>query len=235
MKDIGLKKVDGIVSRLVLAALTVAAALIVSAMAVVLIAACFRAEAAETNAPVVAETLLEDGTTNTWTQAELIAALGLINRRYRRDIETEKGRTAWHGKVTRREVVTNDVNIIMRTTYEDGFVYDEEGKPPQIVVPKVRTIPAYMTNDVPARLAAARIAAFNAVKTVTTNVTLTVGDVLRKPLYITRYNSWGDVTNVVTGGTIEREVTPTGMVTRIINSDGEIATQRFVPNAKGKE
>lgn len=232
MKDEGTKKVIRIVNHLVYAALTVAAALIVSAMAVVLIASCFRAEAAETNEPTVVETLLADGTTNSWTQADLVAALGLLNRRYHRDIETEKGRTAWHGKVVRREVITNDVNLIMRNTYEDGFVYDEEGKPPQPVTPKVRTIPSYMTNGVPARLATARVAAFKNVETVTTNITLTVGDILTKPRLVMQRNDYGVVTNILTDGTLEREVTPSGTVTRIVKSTGEVESQRFVPSTK---
>ena len=41
---------------------------------------------------VIAYTLREDGTTNTWTQAELQAALGLINRMYKREIGTDAGR-----------------------------------------------------------------------------------------------------------------------------------------------
>ena len=49
------------------------------------------------NDPVVATTLREDGTTNTWTQAELQAALGLINRMYKREIGTDAGRRRWHG------------------------------------------------------------------------------------------------------------------------------------------
>ncbi len=61
--------------------------------------------AAQAAAPVVAETLLADGTTNTWTQADLVDALGLLNRRYRRDIETEAGRRAWHGRETAQALV----------------------------------------------------------------------------------------------------------------------------------
>ena len=229
MKDGGTKKnIIRIVNWLVYAACTVATALVVSTMTVVLIASCFRAEA-KTNEPTVVETLLSDGTTNPWTQADLVAALGLLNRRYHRDIETEKGRIAWHGKVVRREVVTNDMNIIMRNTYEDGFTHDEEGRSPRPVTPKVRTIPAYMTNNVPARLAVARVAAFRNVETVTTNIIVTVGDTLTKPRRVMQYDDYGVATNVSTDGTIEREFTPSGVVTRIIESNGKVSVQKFVP------
>lgn len=231
MKDGGTKKIIRIVNRLVNAACTVAAALVVSTMTAVLVASCFRAEA-ETNEPTVVETLLSDGTTNLWTQADLVVALGLLNRRYHRDVETEKGRVAWHGKVVRREVVTNGTNIIMRNTYEDGFTHDEEGRSPRPVTPKVRTIPAYMTNNVPARLAAARVAAFKNVEIVTTNITMTVGDTLIRPHRVVQYDDYGVVTNVFADGTIEREFTPSGVVTRTIKSNGKVSAQKFVPGTK---
>ena len=46
---------------------------------------------------VVATTLRADGSTNTWTAAELQAALGLMNRMYKREVETDAGRRRWHG------------------------------------------------------------------------------------------------------------------------------------------
>ena len=49
-------------------------------------------------APIVAETLFEDGSTNTWTSADLQQALGLMNRKYHREQETDHGRAQWHGK-----------------------------------------------------------------------------------------------------------------------------------------
>ena len=86
--------------------------------------------AAQADAPVVAETLLADGTTNTWTQADLVDALGLLNRRYRRDIQTASGRRAWHGRETAQALVTNAAGrLVMRRTYADGFTYDDEARP----------------------------------------------------------------------------------------------------------
>lgn len=120
----------------------------------------------------------------------------------------------------------------MRNTYEDGFTHDEEGGSPRSVTPKVRTIPAYMTNNVPARLAAARVAAFRNVETVTTNIIVTVGDTLTKPHRAIQYDDYGVATNVLTDGTIEREFTPSGVVTRIIKSNGKVSAQKFVPGTK---
>ena len=47
---------------------------------------------------VVATTLLADGSTNTWTQTDLRDALGLMNRMYHRDMDTDAGRRKWHGE-----------------------------------------------------------------------------------------------------------------------------------------
>lgn len=66
-------------------------------------------------------TKLSDGTDNVWTQKDLVEALGLMNRKYRRDMETESGRIAWHGKVVSVEV---DADAGTRTvTHEDGYVH----------------------------------------------------------------------------------------------------------------
>ena len=81
------------------------------------------------NDPVVATTLREDGTTNTWTQAELRAALGLINRMYKREIGTDAGRRRWHGdRIGQYILPTGETNSVGREVfvrvdlYADGFV-----------------------------------------------------------------------------------------------------------------
>ena len=81
------------------------------------------------NDPVVATTLREDGTTNTWTQAELQAALGLINRMYKREIGTDAGRRRWHGdRIGQYILPTGETNATGRAVfvrvdlYADGFV-----------------------------------------------------------------------------------------------------------------
>ena len=79
--------------------------------------------------PVVAVTLREDGTTNTWTQSELQSALGLINRMYKREIGTDAGRRRWHGdRIGQYVLPTGETNAVGREVfvridlYQDGFV-----------------------------------------------------------------------------------------------------------------
>lgn len=79
--------------------------------------------------PVVAVTLREDGTTNTWTQSELQSALGLINRMYKREIGTDAGRRRWHGdRIGQYVLPAGETNAVGREVfvrvdlYADGFV-----------------------------------------------------------------------------------------------------------------
>ena len=79
--------------------------------------------------PIVATTIREDGTTNTWTQADLQAALGLINRMYKREVNTDAGRRRWHGERIGQYILpTGETNATGRTVfarvdlYADGFV-----------------------------------------------------------------------------------------------------------------
>ena len=73
---------------------------------------------------IVAETLFEDGTTNTWTQADLTDALGLMNRKYHRDIETESGRMKWHGKrMGQYLLAAENGKECLVMLYEDGFAW----------------------------------------------------------------------------------------------------------------
>ena len=79
--------------------------------------------------PIVATTLRDDGSTNTWTQAELQSARGLMNRMYWRDQETDAGRRKWHGERIGEYLlptgVTNShgqAQMIMVHLYQDGFV-----------------------------------------------------------------------------------------------------------------
>lgn len=79
--------------------------------------------------PIVAATLRADGSTNTWTQADLQSALGLMNRMYWRDQETEAGRRKWHGERIGQYVLpTGETNaagkaiLVNVMLYADGFV-----------------------------------------------------------------------------------------------------------------
>ena len=76
-----------------------------------------------TNFPdVVAATLRSDGSTNTWTQADLQDALGLLNRKYWRDMESQEGRRKWHGIPTHRYVTNGTERTVERIEiYPDGF------------------------------------------------------------------------------------------------------------------
>ena len=109
--------------------------------------------------PVIITTLLSDGTTNTWTQADLIAALQLLNRKYHRDVQSVDGRKAWHGKKVREIVDTNTLEKV--TIYEDGMQFTDPAKittPAQQVQEANQYLPPpVMTNGIPARLAAARL------------------------------------------------------------------------------
>ena len=110
---------------------------------------------AETSSVVT--TLLADGSTNSWTQADLVAALQLMNRKYHRDVETDAGRKAWHGKLVSTVVDTNA--LVKVTTYEDGTEFRDPFK----VITPVASAQAraaqisVSTNGLPARLAAARL------------------------------------------------------------------------------
>lgn len=90
----------------------------------ILVATAYADEPATNAAPIVAETLFEDGTTNTWTQTDLTDALGLMNRKYHRDIETESGRTKWHGKRMGQYLIDGeDGKQCLVQLYEDGFAW----------------------------------------------------------------------------------------------------------------
>jgi hypothetical protein len=123
---------------------------------------------------VVAKTLFSDGSTNAWTQADLIAALQLMNRKYHRDCEKPEGRKAWHGKLVGESVDTNTLTKVER--YEDGSIFTfparivkaaDSAKAQLAELPK-RTM---TTNGVPAALAAARQ---RIGETTTSNVTVRI-------------------------------------------------------------
>lgn len=127
-------------------------------------------EMLESNDPdkVVFTTQLEDGSTNTWTQADLVAALGLLNRKYHRDCESPNGRKAWHGRLV-KEIIDEDAET-KTEIHEDSttFVYRfKVVTPSQAVTDRNKKLVAN-TNGVPARLAAARVQRVQEIQT--TNV-----------------------------------------------------------------
>lgn len=87
----------------------------------------------------VAATLKSDGSTNLWTEADLVDALGLLNRRYWRDMGSDEGRKAWHGAVAASafHAVTNGQSVVpVRVdTYADGFVHSTTGTARRVLTP----------------------------------------------------------------------------------------------------
>ena len=108
---------------------------------------------------IVATTLFSDGTTNTWTQADLLQALQLINRKYHRDCERGEGRRAWHGAM-RETVTTNELGeLVKREIHEDGqtFTFTSRVVTASASVAAANSrLKATMSRGVPAALAAAR-------------------------------------------------------------------------------
>ena len=146
----------------------------------ILLAAALLAAAAARGAPALPDaihTLRLDGTTNTWTLADLTAALQLLNRKYHRDIATSSGRRAWHGKLLRQSVDTNA--LVKIDHHEDGSAFTSAWRhvtAAQAVSNANRRLRTTWTNGVPAALAAAR--ARRLAEKATTNivnVTVTAG------------------------------------------------------------
>ena len=111
----------------------------------------------EVKGDIVFQTLYSDGTTNTWTQADLVAALGLLNRKYHRDCETQSGRKAWHGRL-KTEIIDEDKST-KTEIYEDGTAFTKAFQvitPSQAVANANKNLLAN-TNGIPARLAQARL------------------------------------------------------------------------------
>ena len=95
-----------------------------------LYAFCMYANADE----VVAATLRADGSTNTWTQADIQDALGLVNRMYWRDMADDAGRRRWHGdRIGQYILPTGETNaagneVFCRVDlYADGFCATNRG------------------------------------------------------------------------------------------------------------
>lgn len=98
---------------------------------IVFLAALAAVSAASAQTNVVLSTLYSDGTTNTWSEADLKDALGLMNRKYHRDMKTESGRRAWHGEKLNQYLLTNETTklIYIVTLYADGHTHTALSKP----------------------------------------------------------------------------------------------------------
>lgn len=92
---------------------------------------------------VVAATLRADGSTNTWTQTDLMDALGLLNRKYWRDMESQEGRRKWHGTPRHRYVTNATERTVQRIEiYPDGFTNVVRGTKRKLRTPEEEA--AYM-------------------------------------------------------------------------------------------
>ena len=124
-------------------------------LAAVIIGVIIARAAEPVSSGVVFVTQYSDGTTNMWTQADLVDALGLLNRKYHRDCENAQGRKAWHGKLKREIVNTNE--LTKTEIYEDGTIFTYKYK----IITPVQAVKNHnkhlSTNNVPERVKAARI------------------------------------------------------------------------------
>lgn len=156
------------------------------ALAIIAALAIFAAYADDTPATtnVVLQTQFEDGSTNTWTQADLVDALGLMNRKYHRDMQTEQGRREWHGNKLGQYLVTNAVGRIQIVRlYADGFSHTSDAvvRPAAIADPEAaakakkkaeETLAAWEAAHLPPEIAALRAAQRAAAQTNTVTVTI---------------------------------------------------------------
>lgn len=88
---------------------------------------------------VVLVTRLADGSTNAWTQVDLVDALGMVNRKYHRDMATDQGRRSWHGAIVPEKctIVTNaDGRKFRRDVYADGYFHDTPFTPRPVARPR---------------------------------------------------------------------------------------------------
>lgn len=92
---------------------------------------------ARAESDIVTTTLNEDGSTNTWSQADLQAALQLLNRKYHRDMGSKEGRRKWHGMPSHSIATNAETRIIESVeTYPDGFVFRDPGERRKLHTPE---------------------------------------------------------------------------------------------------
>ncbi len=163
---------------------------------------------------------------------ELTQALALLVRMYSNEMNSAQGRIRWHGKVERQETVTNETGevVAMKSVYADGYEHTVEASRPnprnKSAVTAVESMPAYVTNGVPARLAAARARAWQNVKTVMKVVVpVTVGGKWRQELTAPQYDDYGRQTNTVSIGWRDVEYTADGIKYRQYRADGTLANE----------
>lgn len=130
----------------------------------------------------IASTLRADGSTNMWTQADLTDALGLMNRKYWRDMETDAGRRQWHGDRMMQYIFENNEGKLMRVDlYADGFCYTNFAQKAKSNVPdpeakakQEAAMRAWEMSNLPPELAALRGLQRQASEAASSNITVYV-------------------------------------------------------------
>lgn len=108
---------------------------------------------------------------------KLLHAIRLQMVKYDRDMKSSSGRAAWHGRLVRSEIYTNDLcKVEVYSNEVDGVVwrYRTAFKPVSVQANNARLAKPVMTNGVPAKLAAARLRRRAEINQGVTNVTVTV-------------------------------------------------------------
>lgn len=113
------------------------------------------AAAAVAQDEIVVETLLADGSTNTWTKAELVAAFGLVNRLYHREIDTPAGRIKWHGKLV-KQIIDKDTGT-KTEIYSDGSRFEFPFRVVSVTNRNERLKTTVNVKGIPTKLAEARL------------------------------------------------------------------------------
>lgn len=149
--------------------------ILVCLAAFVLIALCAKGDDSQSE-PVVLTTIYDDGQTNSWTQSDLTEALGLMNRKYHRDMESAEGRKSWHGDIYATVISTNESGVISGyDVHSDGYVHNRKARRSRTAIkdPEAKLKAAAKMNLPPqiAQILAARAAAASSA---TTNTVITV-------------------------------------------------------------
>lgn len=91
---------------------------------------------------------------------KLLHAVRLQMVKYDRDMQSQSGRSAWHGKLVRSEIYTNELfKVEVYSNEVDGTVwrYRTPFRPLSVKSVNAKLPQPVMTNGIPARLAAARL------------------------------------------------------------------------------
>lgn len=108
---------------------------------------------------------------------KLLHAVRLQMVKYDRDMKSQSGRSAWHGKLIRTEIYTNELcKVEVYSNEVDGVVwrYRTPFKPVSVKSVNAKLPRPVMTNGIPAKLAAARLRRQAEIDQGVSNVTVTV-------------------------------------------------------------